>query len=123
MEERICPKCNEPLGPNIHGNRIMHLECAYEHKKERQKENYLIGNKAKLIIQKNEKAAALLYNMDPQKKGISHLQALEFGLSFNCPTIKWSHQNKTIFMIDQYGYSIEKNNDHPLIFFYHVSEL
>ncbi len=123
MKEGVCPVCNEPLDPDAHGNRIMHVECAYEHKKESQKEKYKIGNQAKLMIQKNEAVAALLYKMDPDKRGISHLQASEFGLKFNCPVTKRVHQNKTINMIDQYGYSIEENNHQTIITIYHESEL
>ena len=85
MIQRVCQICNEALEPDAHGNRKMHVECAYTFKKQRQSENYLIGNKTKLMIQKNEKVAALLHKMDPNKNGISHLKALEFGLKFDCP--------------------------------------
>ena len=122
MNDRVCKICKEPLEPDAHGNRKMHEECAYTFKKQRQSENYLIGNEAKLMIQKNEKVAALLHEMDPYKKGISHLKALEFGLKFDCPTMKLFHQNKTVYMFDQYGYSIEGKNEQTLIIIYHESE-
>ncbi len=123
MEERRCQLCDRLLDQNTHGNRKMHPECAYQEKKERQKENYPIGNPAKLMIQKNEKVAALLHKMDPNKNGISYVRAMELGLKFNCPTTKQSHLNRVIHMMDQYGYSIENNNHQTLIYLYHVSEL
>ena len=39
--ERNCRRCGRPLDPDAHGNQKMHTHCAYEHKKESQKENYL----------------------------------------------------------------------------------
>ena len=108
-----------------HGNRKYHETCAMEQKLERQKENYKIGNDAKLKIQKAEAALSRLYKMDPEKKGISYFRAIENGLQFNthCMQFKSSLLNKTINVFDQYGYYIDTINDQTLIFIYHVREL
>ena len=125
MEERICPVCNEPLDPDSHGNQQIHPDCAYKRKKERQREKYKIGNEAKLRIQKNEKVLGFLHEMDTEKKGIPYLKAMEYGLKFDCPSIKFESPIlfKTINIFDRYGYSIEKIDNKTLIYIYHVSEL
>ncbi len=121
--ERDCRRCHRPLDPDAHGNQKMHPHCAYEHKKEIQKEKYPVGNNAKKFIQKNEPIAARLYKLDKDKKGISVYKAMEEGFKFDGPTEKISHPNKTIYMIENYGYSIKESPNGPLIIFYHVSEL
>ena len=123
MEERICTRCYLPLDPDAHGNSKMHLACSYEHKKERQKNKYKTGNPAKLTIQKNEIIAARLHKMDPSKQGYLDHRVSEAGFRFNCNTIRQTIQNEEINVMDQYGYSIKKNDDSTLIYFYHVSEL
>ncbi len=122
---KLCKRCNGPLDEDSHGNRQMHEHCAYEEKLNRQKVNYKIGNEAKLKIQKNEKALAFLHKMDTEKKGIPYLKAMEFGLKFDCPSVKFESTTllKTINIFDKYGYSIEKIDNKTLIFVYHVSKL
>ena len=65
MEERKCRYCKRPMDPMAHGNLRMHPECAYRHKKERQKRKYQIGNIAKIKIRKNEIILTELYEQDP----------------------------------------------------------
>lgn len=124
---KLCKKCKElMLDPDErHGNRKYHKICAKEQKLERQKEKYKIGNDAKLKIQKTEAVLAHLYKMDPAKDGIPYFRALENGLQFNvpCRPIKHSLLNKTIFVFDEYGYSVETINNQTLIFIYHAREL
>ena len=122
-EKRICKICLQPLADDCHGNRKSHEECAKKYKKQRQTEKYKIGNSAKLMIQKNESVAAYLYKMDQQKRGVSHLVALELGLKFSCPTTMREHLNKKIYFFDNYGYSIETVNGATLIYFYHENDL
>jgi len=74
-DQRLCERCKKPLGENIHGNRKYHPQCYNEEKKERQKKNYKIGNSVKLNIQKNDAISAILWKMDPMKKGILKYQA------------------------------------------------
>ncbi|MGD0757198.1 MAG: hypothetical protein ABR927_19305 [Bacteroidales bacterium] len=119
---RLCIRCNAPLEPNEHGNRKAHQTCAYEHKKQAQKEKYKVGNSAKLMIQKNEAIAARLYQMDKHKMGIPYMVALEHGLNFSCPSTLNNRQNKKVYFFDQYGYSIETVNGDHLIFIYHESD-
>ena len=125
MERRICSYCKEPLDPMAHGNQLMHPECAYREKKERQKNRYQIGNAAKLKIQNNEKILAQLHKQDPEKQGFPYRVVLENGLKFDCPYSEKNNPftNSSIYMFDQYGYSISKINSNTLIFVYHVSEL
>lgn len=124
---KLCKRCKEviidPKGP--HGNRQYHEKCAKEQKLERQKEKYKVGNEAKLKIQKTEAVLARLSKMDPEKEGISYFLAIEHGLQFSAPyrLRENSLLNKTINVIDQYGYYIETINNQTLIFIYHVSEL
>ena len=120
---RLCGICNIPLEKNTHGNRRYHPECSRKEKLQRQKRNYQVGNSAKLLIQKNEKVAARLYEMDKQKSGIPVTFALELGLKFNCPTLKVKHLNMEVNMFGQYGYVIETIKGEILIFIYHESEL
>jgi hypothetical protein len=122
-EIRICEICQRPLADDDHGNRKAHRSCAYVNKKQRQKEKYSVGNPAKLLIQKNEAVAAGLYKMDKQKQGILYTAVLEEGFKFNCPTTKRNHHNKIVYMMDQYGYAIEKIGSETLIFIYHESDL
>jgi hypothetical protein len=122
-EKRYCKWCGKPLEETDHGNRKSHPDCASYNKRLRQNEKYKIGNSAKLMIQKNESVAAYLYKMDQQKRGISHLAALELGLKFNCPTTMREHLNKKIYFFDNYGYSIETVNGATLIYFYHENDL
>ena len=123
ITNRICIWCNGPLEPNEHGNRKAHTKCAYEHKKQSQKEKFKVGNSAKLKIQKNETAAAILYKMDHQKCGVPYLTAIQYGLNFDCPTIIREHSNKQVFFFDNYGYSIETVKGSTLIFIFHESDL
>jgi len=125
MEERICSYCQEPLDPTAHGNQRMHPECAYRNKKERQNKKYQIGNAAKLQIQNNEAVLAQLHKQDPDKRGFPYRVVLENGLKFDCPYLEKNNPftNSSIYMFDQYGYSISKINNNSLIFVYHVSEL
>jgi hypothetical protein len=115
--------CNSPLEPNEHGNRKAHKKCAYEHKKQSQKEKFKVGNSAKLKIQKNETVAANLYKLDLQKTGIPYLVALEHGLNFNCPSTRYDRLNTIVYFFDHYGYSIKTINGEHLIFIYHESDL
>jgi len=123
--ERRCKRCNKSLGENVHGNRNYHSQCYYEEKKERQKKNYMIGNAVKLIIQKNDAVSAILWKMDPMKNGFLKDQVMEYGIKFNCHTLKVESEKlqKTIYIFDQYGYAMQQSNDGILIIFYHVSEL
>ena len=121
--ERYCLRCGRPLDPDAHGNQKMHPHCSYEHKKERQKEKYPIGNKAKIFIQKNESIAARLHKLDKDKKGISVYKVIEEGFKFDGPTEKINHLYNAIYMIEKYGYSIKEFPNETLIIFYHVSEL
>ena len=125
MEERICRYCKEPIDPMAHGNQRLHPECAYEEKKDRQKSRYQIGNEAKLKIQKNEVILAKMHKQDPDKRGFPYRVALENGLKFDCPCTEQNspYINGSIYMFDQYGYSISQINNNTLIFVYHVSEL
>jgi hypothetical protein len=121
--KRICKICQMPLADGDHGNRKAHLNCAYQEKKMRQKEKYEVGNSAKLQIQKNEAVTARLYKLDQKKQGISHLEAMEQGFKFKCPSTKRKHLNMIINMFDKYGYSLETIENEILIFFYHESDL
>jgi hypothetical protein len=123
IEIRLCDKCGKPLAEKEHGNRKAHPDCAYEYKKQHQKNKYLIGNSVKLLIQKNESVAEALFKLDSQKCGIPLLTASEIGLKFNCPTTVYVYQNKKINFFDKYGYTIETINGEHLIFIYHESEL
>ena len=125
IEERICSYCKEPLDPTAHGNQRMHPECAYREKKERQKNRYQIGNAAKLKIQKNEAILAQMHEQDPEKRGIPYRMVLENGLKFDCPCTERNSpfNNGSVYMFDQYGYSINKMDKTTLIYIYHVSEL
>ena len=125
MEDRICSYCGRSLDPTAHGNQRMHPECAYRHKLERQKKRYKVGNAVKLKIQLNEAVLAPLYEQDPEKRGYPYRFVSEQGFKFDCPCTERDSPfiNGSIYMFDQYGYSIiRKNNDH-LIIIYHVSEL
>lgn len=122
-EKRFCNICTLSLTPNDHGNRKSHPECAYRNKKLVQKEKYLIGNSAKLMIQKNEAVAACLYKMDKQKLGIPYVVAMEQGLKFDCPSTRRNYLNKIINMFDRYGYALETLAGEILIFIYHESDL
>lgn len=122
-EIRICKICQQPLDEDSHGNSKAHESCAYRNKKRRQKEKYKIGNSVKLMIQKNEAVAASLYLLDKERCGIHHLEALEFGLKFTCPTTTLRHLNREIHMFEHYGYSIDTVDGENLIFIYHESEL
>ena len=121
--QRVCQVCDEPLDEDAHGNKKMHDKCAYNRKKERQKENYQIGNEVKLMIQKNEKIAAALHNMDREKKGITHMYVLEQGFKFSCPVSKRDSLFGEIHMIDKYGYLFKDIKNNTLIIFYHESEI
>ena len=123
VEKRICKICQISLSDNDHGNRKAHKDCAYEHKKQHQKEKYKIGNSIKLMIQKNEAVAAYLYKLDNQKSGIPYLTAMELGLKFNCPSIIREHLSKKVYFFDQYGFTIETINGDNLIFIFHESDL
>lgn len=122
-ENRFCNVCQGPLETKEHGNRKAHMDCAYENKKQKQKEKYKIGNSVKLMIQKNEALAAHLYNRDQKKLGFPYLVVLELGLKFTCPSTPRVYLNKKINMFDKYGYSIETINGETLIFFYHEDDL
>jgi len=125
MEEKTCSCCTRPLDPMAHGNQHMHPECAYRQKRERQKRKYQIGNAAKLKIQKNEEILARLHKQDPEKRGFLYRIVMENGLKFDCPYTERNspYINGSIFMFDQYGYSLKKENNNTLIIAYHVSEL
>ncbi len=125
MEERICPVCNQPVESEAHGNQRMHPHCAYKEKKDRQKSRYQIGNEAQLKIQKNEIILALMHKQDPDKRGFPYRVALENGLKFDCPCTEKNCPfiDGSIYMFDQYGYSISKVTNNTLIFIHHVSEL
>lgn len=123
IAKRLCNRCKKPLEEEAHGNRKSHPDCESRYKKQHQKEKYKVGNTAKLLIQKNETVAAYLYKLDPQKRGISYLVALEHGLKFDCPSIIRERFNKKIFFFDKYGYTIEIVNDEHLIFICHESDL
>ena len=107
IANRLCIMCNSPLEPNEHGNRKAHKKCAYEHKKQSQKEKFKVGNSAK----------------DLQKTGIPYLVALEHGLNFNCPSTRYDRLNTIVYFFDHYGYSIKTINGEHLIFIYHESDL
>ena len=123
VTQRLCKRCNKPFEEEAHGNRKSHPDCARKYKRQHQKEKYIVGNSAKLQIQKNETIAADLYKLDHQKRGISHLLASELGFKFNCHSIVRAYGNKRVHFFDKYGYSIETVNGNPLIYIYHVSEL
>lgn len=122
-EDRICQRCGKSFGEKVHGNRKYHPECYKASKKDRQKENYQIGNEVKLMIKKNERIAARLHEIDKQKDGISHIYVLECGFIFDCPTFLRKYEDKEVHMLHNYGYIIETINEETLILFFHESEL
>jgi hypothetical protein len=122
-EIRLCKFCNKPLDTKDHGNRKTHIECYYKNKLYQQKEKYKVGNKAKLLIQKNEAVVARLHMMDKHKSGIPFTYAMEQGFKFDCPIYTRMHLNKPIKMFDKYGYDLDTIKGETLIFIYHESEL
>jgi hypothetical protein len=122
-KKRICTICHQPLAEDSHGNCKAHKACAYQFKKQRQKEKYQVGNSAKLLIQKNEEVAAYLYHLDKDRRGIPHLKAMELGLKFDCPSIKQKYKGEVIYMFHKYGYSIKKIDNEILIFIYYEPDL
>ena len=97
--------------------------CTYEEKLERQKGNYQIGNEVKLMIQKNERIAARLHDLDQERNGYTHYYVQEEGFKFSCPVLIRESIFGKIHMLDKYGYLIKDIKNNTLIIFYHVSEI